>query len=135
MEELAIEIVIGFAGGVLSGMLGVGGGALFVPAMVLLLDVPQPEAQGVSLAVIVVTAAVGSVTHYRHGNVDVPLVAAVVPTAMVAGLVGASIAGALSADALQRVFGLVLLFVSLQMLFTSFRSRKGPEPEEAEPGE
>lgn len=123
-----MEIAVGFVGGVLSGLLGIGGGALFVPAMVLLLDVPQQEAQGVSLAVIVVTAVSGAVTHYRHGNVDLSTAAWVAGPAVVASVVGASIAGVLSNDALQRVFGAVILFVSLQMLYSSFRMSEPPQP-------
>jgi uncharacterized membrane protein YfcA len=102
--------------------------------MVLLLDVPQQEAQGVSLAVIVVTAMVGAVTHYRHGNVDAGVAAWVVGPAVVASVVGASIAGSLSNEALQRVFGVIILFVALQMLLTSFRTREAPRPEEVESG-
>lgn len=134
MQELLLEIAVGFVGGVLSGLLGIGGGALFVPAMVLLLDVPQQEAQGISLAVIVVTAVVGAVTHYRHGNVDVRTAAWVVGPAVVASVVGASIAGALSSQALQRVFGAVILFVSLQMLYTSFRMPEAGGPDRADSG-
>jgi uncharacterized membrane protein YfcA len=108
--------VIGFVGGVLAGMLGIGGGAVFVPAMVLLLGEEQHDAQGVSLAVIVLTSATGSISHLRNNNVDTQMVRWVVPFAIPASILGAWLANRLGAETLQRIFGLTIMLVSLQML-------------------
>lgn len=109
-------LAIGVAAGFLAGLLGVGGGILLVPAMVLLLGFDQHVAQGTSLVVIVPAAMIGTWTHYRRGTIrprDALLVAA-------GGVVGAAI-GSLSAlsidDAiLQRLFAAVLLVVAVRML-------------------
>ena len=85
-------LAIGVAAGFLAGLLGVGGGILLVPAMVLLLGFDQHVAQGTSLVVIVPAAMIGTWTHYRRGTIrprDAVLVAA-------GGVVGAAI-GSLSA--------------------------------------
>ena len=64
-------ILIGIAAGMLSGLLGVGGGALFVPALVLLLGLDQVDAEATSLLAIVPVAAVGAWRQHRYGNVRV----------------------------------------------------------------
>ena len=65
---------VGAAVGLLSGFMGVGGGILAVPAMLLLFGASQPVAQGTSLALILVTAPIGAFEHHRHGNVAIGLV-------------------------------------------------------------
>ncbi len=114
--RVAVELVLGLVVGLLSGMLGIGGGVVLVPALVLLLDVDQHTAQGVSLAVIVPTALVGALTHYRLGNV-VPRLALGLGTAAVAGaLVGAWLAGMLDPGLLRRGFGALLVIVAARMI-------------------
>jgi len=109
-------LAIGVAAGFLAGLLGVGGGILLVPAMVLLLGFDQHVAQGTSLVVIVPAAMIGTWTHYRRGTIrprDALLVAA-------GGVIGAAIGSlsALSIDdtLLQRGFAVVLLVVAVRML-------------------
>ena len=124
---LAIEVAFGFAGGVLAGMLGVGGGAIFVPAIVIfgLADVggedPQKVAQGVSLVVIIATAALGTATNLRQGTVDLALVRWIAPAAVVAALAAATIANRLDAEALRRVYGITALLLGIETMYTSYR--------------
>jgi uncharacterized membrane protein YfcA len=117
---------IGLAGGMLSGALGVGGGAIFVPALVLLFGESQHAAQGTSLVVILPTAVAGTVTHWRHRSVDgrtaVWLGAGAVPSSAA----GAAVASSLRADVLQRGFAAVLLAVGLQMLRSGWRAARTP---------
>jgi uncharacterized protein len=118
-------LAIGIAAGFLAGLLGVGGGILLVPAMVLLLGFDQHVAQGTSLVVIVPAALIGTWTHYRRGTIrprDAMLVAA-------GGVVGAVI-GSLSAlsiddEILRRLFALVLLATAIRMLLP----KRSPAPE------
>ena len=63
MWEEIFALVIGFIGGFAGGLLGIGGGAIYIPAMVLILDEQQHLAQGASLAAIISTAVVGGATH------------------------------------------------------------------------
>jgi hypothetical protein len=115
-EEALIGSLIGLTGGLISGALGVGGGAIFVPGMVLVLGTDQHQAQGASLLVIVGAAAMGAWTHSRHGSIDAGAVRVIAFAAVPAGVAGAYVASLLDGDVLQRVFAVVLVAVGVQML-------------------
>src|SRR2546421_5927476 len=68
MHDVLIALALGFAGGMASGMLGIGGGALFVPGLVIFLDVAQVRAESTSLLAIVPVAVVGAYRQRRYGN-------------------------------------------------------------------
>jgi uncharacterized membrane protein YfcA len=128
--ELVGGVLLGLVTGVLSGALGVGGGVVMVPAMVLLMGVSQQTAQGTSLLVILPTAISGAYGHFRNGYLDQPVTLAV-------GLVGAgsAVAGSLLAlnmdhTRLRQVFGLYLLVTGGRMLLSRGR-RAAPETAEA----
>jgi uncharacterized membrane protein YfcA len=112
---------IGVAGGVWSGALGVGGGAIFVPSLVLVLGVGQHEAQGISLWVVVVASAMGAATHYRQGTVDLEAAKWIAPAALPGAVVGALVASVLGGRALQVVFAVVLIGIGIQMVLTARR--------------
>ncbi len=114
--EITIGLAVGLVGGFLGGLFGVGGGAIYIPAMVLLLDQQQHVAQGVSLAVIIATALVGATTHLRQGNVDSKVTAMVAPFAMAAAVGGALLASVIGGEALRRIFGVVVLYIGASML-------------------
>ncbi|HXF50300.1 MAG TPA: sulfite exporter TauE/SafE family protein [Dehalococcoidia bacterium] len=126
MSELLFELLVGVAGGFLGGMLGVGGGVIFVPAMVLFLGRDQQVAQGVSLVAIIATGLFGGATHLRQGNVDAPVVAVVAPLAVAAAALGGWLANELPADVLQRIFGVVILYVGGAMIWTAWRAGSTP---------
>ena len=109
MEEIVVGIVAGLLGGTVGGFLGVGGGVIYVPAMVLLLGEEQQLAQGVSVAVIIATALVGATTHWRQGNVDVRTALWVAPAAAAAGFGAALLADVIDASILRRIFAVVVL--------------------------
>jgi uncharacterized membrane protein YfcA len=127
--ELIVAVGIGLVGGIASGLFGVGGGAIFVPAMVILLDEDQHTAQGVSLAVIVLTAVAGSYVNLTNDNVDSRVFRAVTPAAVVAVLVGAYIASLVSGETLQRIFGIAIVLVALRMLYATWRYRRVEVPD------
>jgi len=120
--EALVAAGIGLFGGLAAGALGIGGGAIFVPALVLLLGVGQHTAQGVSLCVIVVTAAVGAVTHYRQGTVDLLAAKWITPIAVPAGVLGSLLAAQMSDRALRVTVSTVILLIGIQM-FTTARRR------------
>ena len=124
MEEVLAAIAIGLVGGFAGGLLGIGGGAIYVPGMVLLLDEQQHLAQGASLAAIIATAIVGSLTHMRQGNVDVPTVVWVAPAAALAAFGGAFLADALDATVLRRIFAVVMLYFALSMIVGAVREQR-----------
>jgi uncharacterized membrane protein YfcA len=117
--EIVTGALIGLFGGLASGALGVGGGAVFVPALVLLLGTGQHEAQGMSLWVVVWSACVGSITHYRLGTVDVRVASLIAPAAVPAGIAGALIAAQLDTAELQVVFAVILTLLGGQIALTS----------------
>lgn len=123
MEEFILGLAIGLVGGIAGGLLGVGGGIVFVPALVLLGGVDQHTAQGVSLAVIVPTAISGSLTNARRGLIDGTVARWVTPLALVAGAAGAALAGVLNAEVLTRIFGLVLVYAGTRTLLALRRPR------------
>jgi len=109
-------LAVGAVAGVLSGLLGIGGGAVMVPAMTLLMGLTQHMAQGTSLLVIIPTAISGSVTHFRMGNIRLQTAAWLSAGGVVGAVAGALLALA-SPDAILRLlFGGYLAFTGLRML-------------------
>jgi hypothetical protein len=129
LGDIIIALVIGLFGGFAGGLLGIGGGAIFVPAMVLLLDEDQKLAQGASLAAIIATAIVGSFVHVQKRNVDIPTVLLVAPAAVVAGFGAAFLADALHADVLRRIFAVVALYLGATTALAALRGPQTPVPE------
>ena len=114
--ELVALLAIGLAAGFAAGLLGVGGGIVMVPAMVLVLNFDQHVAQGTSLVVIIPAALAGSVTHYRNGRVSLRDAAL-----LAAGGIGGAVVGSISAlsvddTLLRRLFGVFLLLVAAQLV-------------------
>lgn len=108
--------LIGLCSGITSGLWGVGGGVVMVPAMVYLLGMDIKLAVGTSLAVIIPTAFSGTFKHYQLGNVDWKVALSIVPMAMVGSYLGAWITSEIASATLKRVFGGFLLFVGFRLL-------------------
>jgi uncharacterized membrane protein YfcA len=114
--HIVIAVAIGLVAGAISGVLGVGGGTISIPAMVLLLGVEQHTAQGVSLAAMMLTALVGAFMHYRQGNVKLGAVFLTIPSAVAFSFLGAWAAGHVTAEWLTRAFAIFLLLIGCRML-------------------
>lgn len=110
-------IVIGILAGILSGLVGVGGGVVMVPMLVLLLGFTQHQAQGTSLAVLVVpVTAVAVYNYYKEGHIDWRYAAVIAMFFVVGGYFGSKIAIGLDQKVLKKVFGFILLFIAGKML-------------------
>ena len=112
-----LNVLLGLGVGFLAGMLGVGGGTMLVPALVLGERIPQHTAQGISLLLIVPVGVVGALSYARHGHVA----ARALPGLLIGGALGA-VSGALLAHRIEsqhlsRLFALLLIVVSFQMVF------------------
>lgn len=109
-------VAIGFAAGAIAGLLGVGGGTLFVPALVLLLGLAHVEAEATSLLAIVPVALVGAWRQHGYGNVDVRdgglLGAAAVPGA----IAGVAIVNVVPERVVQVAFAGLMLVIAWQMV-------------------
>lgn len=122
MDYVAVAL-LGFAGGAVGGLLGVGGGILFVPALVIFLDEPQIRAEATSLLAIIPVAVVGAWRQNRFGNVRVRdglVLAALSPVGV---LVGVELSNAVSERALELGFAALMLFVATQFLRRGIRPR------------
>lgn len=117
---IAVAIVLGVLAGVLAGLFGVGGGILFVPALVAL-GLAQHEAIGTSLLAILPTVAAGTWTQQRFGNVRWRAAGLIGVAAAAAAQGGAFVAEALPDDALRKVFAGVLVAVALQIAWRTRR--------------
>ena len=111
-----VALAVGLVAGVLGGMLGIGGGTVTVPAMVLGLDIEQHTAQGIALCAMLAAAVAGTVTHARQGHVKRNVFLLVAPAALAFTFLGAWAAGLVPADWLTRVFAVVLLVIGIKML-------------------
>jgi uncharacterized membrane protein YfcA len=121
MTVVLAAVVLGFAAGALSGLFGVGGGILFVPTLVLVLDLSQLSAQATSLAAIVPVVLVGAWRQHRYGNVHWRA-AAVVGLASAAGVAGGVVlADALGDVTLRRLFACLLFVVAAHLAWSRRR--------------
>jgi uncharacterized membrane protein YfcA len=111
-----VLVVVGLGAGALASALGVGGGIVFVPALVVVLGFDQTLAEGTSLAVIVLTATIATWTHHRHDRVDWRVAALVAAGAVVGAVGGSSLALRLHPEVLQRLFAVFLVIVAVRMI-------------------
>lgn len=114
----AINVGLGLMVGILSGILGVGGGFILVPILALLLGLEQHLAQGISLAYIIPTAIVGAYTYYRKGNVVLSAVPWVAGASLLTVILGSALAHAMDSVLLRQVFGIFLSLIGIQMALT-----------------
>lgn len=118
-------VLIGLVAGVVAGLLGVGGGALFVPALTIGLGLSQLDAEATSLLAIIPVAFVGALRQRSHGNVDVRTGVVLGSVAVGGAVVGVAIANAVPQRALEVGFGLLLLFVVWQLVVRALRDGDG----------
>jgi uncharacterized protein len=115
-------ILVGFAAGVVAGMLGVGGGILFVPGLVLFLDLAQVEAEATSLLAIIPVALVGAWNQNRYGNFrsrDAILLGAL---AIPGAIGGVAIVNAIPERVVEVLFALLMLYVASRMARDALRA-------------
>lgn len=132
--ELIAYLAIGAFSGVLAGLFGVGGGAVMVPALMLLFgalgtggDWLAHLAVGTSLATIIGTGAASTLAHHRRGGVRWDIVWPLAPWIVIGALAGAALAGGIPSLWLQRIFAVFLAYVGARLLMTSTTSA-APHP-------
>jgi uncharacterized membrane protein YfcA len=118
-----ILILIGVASGMLSGFVGVGGGLIIVPALVLFLEFSQKMAQGTSLAILLLPVGILAVTeYYKHGYIDIKIALIISVGFIIGGYFGSRIALVLPQDTIKKVFAVFMLIVAVKMLFFDKKS-------------
>jgi uncharacterized protein len=126
MLEIALAIVIGLLAGALGGLFGVGGGLIFVPALVLLFGFGQLEAEATSLLAIIPVVLAGTWRQHLYGNVRWRA-ALIIGLAAVGGVeLGVLTAKSISEEALQRLFAVLLIVVAAQLAWRARRISSSP---------
>jgi uncharacterized membrane protein YfcA len=124
-------IAIGALSGTMAGLLGIGGGVIMVPALVVLLGVPPVVAKGTSVAVIIPTAVVGTWRNVSRGNTDLRVGMVMGLCGMVSAVLGGVVADRMSDDVSNALFALLLVVVAIRQLAT-LRSDRQDTPARAD---
>ncbi len=118
MTNIILYILMGLAAGVTSGFIGIGGGIIIIPLFVFLFGFTQQQAQGTTLALMVPPIGLlAAWIYYKQGYVNIEAAACVCIGFFVGGLLGAKFATSLPNLVLQKIFGIILLLISVKMIF------------------
>jgi hypothetical protein len=122
VTTILILIIIGLSAGILSGLVGVGGGIVMVPLFVLFLGLTQHNAQGLSLAVMLPPVTFLAVYNYHTagtgGNIDWRIALTVSLLFAIGGFIGSKIALQIDQRMLKKIFGVFMLLVAVKLIFT-----------------
>ncbi len=117
MDNFLFYILLGLIAGALSGLIGIGGGVIIVPALIFIFGMTQHQAQGTTLALLVPPIGfLAAWTYYRQGYVDLKIAALICLGFFVGSLFGARLATNVSNVILERIFGIALLLISIKMI-------------------
>lgn len=132
--DIAIACFICLLGGVVAGLIGVGGGVVFVPAMTILLSKGQVEAEATSLMMIALVSVIGTWRQIGYGNVNLKDAAVIGLLSPVGVLIGVVVANSVPERALRIGFALLALYMAWRLLKRVFKKEPPqPEPEIAAP--
>jgi uncharacterized membrane protein YfcA len=131
MSEILV-IILGFCGGVVGGVLGVGGGIIFVPALVIFMGHSQLEAESTSLLAIVPVAIAGVIRQRRYGNVRMRDGITIGLLSIPGVAVGVLVSNAVPQRALEIGFAGLLIVIAAQLVLRAYRRPAEPQPEAAD---
>jgi len=118
MGQIVIVLALGLAAGILGGFVGVGGGVLIVPALVLLLGFDQHLAVGTSLGALLPPVGIlGAYEYYKNGHLDITYALLLGLGLLIGAYIGAVYAVKLPGLVLRRIFAVFLLLTSIRMLY------------------
>ena len=121
-QLIITAILIGLAAGILSGLVGIGGGIIMVPALIFFLSYSQHQAQGTSLAVLTLPVVIlASISYYYQCKkigtpIDLKVVGLLAVGFVVGGYFGSKLALVISSEALKKIFAVVLFYTAFKML-------------------
>jgi uncharacterized membrane protein YfcA len=117
IETVILLIIVGLAAGVLSGMVGVGGGIIVVPALVFFLGFSQHQAQGTSLGLLLLPVGILAVmNYYNKGYIDIKVVAIMSIAFVFGGWLGSKLSLSLPQDTVKKIFAIVLFYTAFRMM-------------------
>ena len=118
IQTILSLILVGLAAGALSGLVGIGGGIIVVPALVYILGFSQMQAQGTSLGLLLLPVGFLAVmNYYKQGYIDLKVVAIMCVAFVIGGYLGSKITLSLSEALVKKIFAIVLILVAGKMLF------------------
>jgi uncharacterized membrane protein YfcA len=118
VPTILLLLIVGLAAGVLSGLVGLGGGVIIVPALVYLMGFNQHQATGTSLGILLLPAGIFAVmNYYQKGYIDVKVVLLIFAGFLVGGWLGSKISLNISEGTLKKVFAVVLILIAGKVLF------------------
>src|SRR5215510_7095993 len=116
-ETILLLTIIGLAAGILSGMVGVGGGIIVVPALVFFLGFSQHQAQGTSLGLLLLPVGILAViNYYNKGYIDIKVVAIMSIAFILGGWLGSKLSLSLPQDMVKKIFAVILFYTAFKML-------------------
>ncbi len=115
-----ILLSIGFTAGILGGLLGIGGGAFVVPALVFFLAFNQHRAHGTSLAVVLVLSLAGVIVYSTHKCVDLKIAGEIAVGGVVGAMIGGNVIQKIKSKALRRIFSVFLIAAGAKMIYDGF---------------
>jgi len=119
METIVYLVLIGLAAGFLGGMVGIGGGVLIVPALVLLLGLSQHQSQGISLAMMIFPVGVlGVINYYKKGYVDFRYAGLLAVGFFVGSYIGSKFSLSLPQELVKKIFAVVMILLAVKLLFS-----------------
>ena len=114
---IMLLIIIGLVAGILSGMIGVGGGIIIVPALVFFLGFSQHQAQGTSLGLLLLPVGILAVmNYYNKGFIDIKVVVIMSIAFILGGWLGSKLSLALPGDTVKKIFGVLLFYTGIKMM-------------------
>lgn len=112
-----ILVLIGLSSGMLSGLVGVGGGIIIVPALVFFLGFSQHQAQGTSLGLLLLPVGIlAVVNYYKQGYIDIKVILIMSIAFVLGGWLGSKLSLVLSDVAIKRIFAIILFYAAFKML-------------------
>jgi uncharacterized membrane protein YfcA len=126
MSEV-LAVLLALAGGLIGGLVGVGGGILFVPALTIFLDLTQVEAESTSLLMIAIVALVGAARQHGYGNVNLRHAALVGVLSPLGVVVGVVVANEVPERTLELGFAALALFMAFQLVRRAMAEPETPE--------
>ncbi len=116
-ETILLLIVVGLAAGILSGMVGVGGGIIIVPALIFFLGFSQHQAQGTSLGLLLLPVGILAViNYYNKGFIDIKVVIIMSIAFILGGWLGSKISLSLPQETVKKIFAILLFYTAFRML-------------------
>ena len=115
-----LNIIIGFFSGIISGM-GIGGGAILIPAIIMFEEISQQTAQGINLTYFIPTAIIAFLVHLKNKSIKLKTAGILAAAGLPGAIMGSLFASTLQSDLLRRMFGGFLLLVGVYEIFKGFK--------------